>query len=205
MDGVKTGLVGAAVTADGAAAAGAGLGGSVINQVALAVAATLEGVVQTEPVADLVHGGLAQVEPADAATGDGTRGDGAAVEADGGGGGRGGEVAVAEDAAGDAGQEVQVQVLVGSLAESGLHGSLAAVPGPVGVDGAVGALEDELDARGGVVLVHHTELLLDGGILLSRLVSKWGWWKRLVGWHIQKGSRQKQRWRWQRRGRRCRW
>ncbi|TLD26567.1 hypothetical protein PspLS_05208 [Pyricularia sp. CBS 133598] len=171
VDGVKTGLVGAAVTADGAAAAGAGLGGSVVNQVTLAVAATLEGVVQTEPVADLVHSGLAKVEPVDVATGDGSRSDGAAVEADGGGGGRGGEVAVAEDATGDAGQEVQVQVLVGSLAESGLHGSLSAVPGPVGVDGAVSALEDELDARGGVVLVHHTELLLDGGVLLGILVA----------------------------------
>ncbi|TLS28684.1 hypothetical protein PpBr36_01471 [Pyricularia pennisetigena] len=171
VDGVKTGLVGAAVPADGAAAAGAGLGGSVVDQVALAVAATLERVVQTEPVADLVHGGLAQVETVDAAARNGSRGNGAAVQADGGGGVGGGEIAVAQDAAGNAGQEVQVQVLVGSLAESGLHGRLAAVIGPGGVDGAVGALEDELDARGGVVLVHDAELLLDGGILLSRYIS----------------------------------
>lgn len=79
MNGVKASLAGARIAAGGAAGRGAGLGGRVGDLVAGAGAATLEGVVQTEPVADLVGGRLAKVVVGGATAGDRRRQDGAAV------------------------------------------------------------------------------------------------------------------------------
>jgi len=70
VDGVDTGSVGARVTASGASAGGAELGGRVGDEVAVAgAAAALEGVVETHPVTDLVGDGVAEVEVGGAAAG----------------------------------------------------------------------------------------------------------------------------------------
>lgn len=168
VDGVDTGLAGAGVTADGAARGGRGLGGGVGNQVAGAGAAALEGVVEAEPVTDLVGGGVALVVVGQRAAGDGRVEHGAAVLVEVGGarGDRGGEVAVAQVAA-HVLEEVDVQGRVGALAERLLHGELVAVAvlGPVGVDGLVGALEDELVLVRGIGRVESVELSSEESIL----------------------------------------
>lgn len=186
VDRVKASLAGARIAAGGAAGRGAGLGGGVGDLVAGAGAAALEGVVETEPVADLVGGGLAEVVVGGAAAGDRRRQDGAAVvvEVVGARADVVGEVAVAgsgviriscqkgkdvsdglPEVAANLPLEVDVQGTIVTLAERLLHGQLSAIISPVGVDGAGGAGKGEGDARGGEVLVEDGELLLKLGVL----------------------------------------
>lgn len=68
------------------------------------------------------------------------------VEVVGSGSSSGGEVAVSKVTA-DGIHEVDVQILVRSLAESLLHGQLVAVRCPVGIDGPVCSGTCELEAR----------------------------------------------------------
>lgn len=175
-DGVETSLARARVTANGASRGGRRLSGGVGDEVAVAGAAALEGVVETEPVADLVGDGVAEVVVGGAAAGNGGREDGApiVVEVVGPAGHAGGEVAVSEVAA-EVLEEVHVQGAVGTLAEGLLHGELGTVAGPLGVDGAVGALEHELDVVGGVGGVHDIKLVGELGVL-RKLVSYGGGW-----------------------------
>ena len=162
VDGVNTGLAGARVTADGAAGGSRGLSGGVGNGVAGAGAAALEGVVETEPVTNLVGGGVAEVVAGGRAAGEGGVQDGAAIIVPrvGARGDRGGEVAVAQVAA-ERAEDVDVEGAVGALAELLLVGELGVVAGPVGVDGVVNALVDELDVVGSESLVHDGELVGD--------------------------------------------
>lgn len=163
MDRIQARLAGAGIPANGAAAAGAGLGGSIGDRIPGTGAAALEGVVQTKPVADLVSSGVAKVVVGRRTTGHRRAQDGAAVADLGGGAGAAaaglGEVAVAEVVA-HLREEVDVERAVAALAEGALHGHLVAlgVVGPVGVDGVCGALEGELEAVGGVGLVKGGEL-----------------------------------------------
>jgi hypothetical protein len=168
VDGVKTRLARARVTADGAARAGARLGRRIGDTVTRAGAAALEGVVQTEPVAGLVRGRLAEVEANGGAAGEGVLEDGAAVadEGAGAGGGGGGEVAVAEVST-DGVEDVDVEGGVGAAAEGLLHGGLAAVAGPDRVDGRGAAGVAEVDAVGGEVVTEDVELRLQSGGLYS--------------------------------------
>lgn len=69
-DGVNTSAR-ASVTTDGASGSSAGLRRSVGDGVARARAATLEGVVETDPVANLMSQGLTAVVVGDRATGEG--------------------------------------------------------------------------------------------------------------------------------------
>lgn len=172
MDGVKTSTVGARVTAGRASAGWAGLRGGIGNRVTSAGAAALEGVVETHPVADLVGDGLALVEGSRGATGNGAEQDGAAISDEVGRArrGSGGEVAVSQVAAGVV-HEVEVEVLVATLAESTLHGHLVRVPGPAGVDGAVNTLEGEGVASSSVVVVEDSQLSIELGILCIAIVS----------------------------------
>ena len=97
MDRIQAFLTGAAVAARWAARRGAELLRCVGNLVASTVAAlALEGVQQTEPVPDLVRGGLTLVEVVQQAARDGEGVDAAAVLDEAGAvtRGRGGEVAV---------------------------------------------------------------------------------------------------------------
>lgn len=170
VDGVNT-AAGARVTTNGASRAGAGLGRGVGDTIARAGAATLEGVVETEPVTGLVGGGLAEVEADGRATGEGVLEDGAAVtdEGAGAGGGAGREVAVSQVAT-NAVEDVDVEGGVGAAAEGGLHGDLVAVAGPDRVDGAGVAGIAEGDAVGGEVAGEDIELPLEGGDLEMVLV-----------------------------------
>lgn len=174
MDGVNTGLAGAGVTADRAAGRSGGLGGGVGDGVTGTGAAALEGVVETEPVTNLVGGGVAEVVVGGAAARGGAIEDGAAVADVGGGAGRGsgGEVAVSQVTT-HLLEEVEVEVLVGALAESALHGHLVAlgVISPVGVDGLVSAGEGERDAIGGKSRLENAELVVDHGVLLIWLAT----------------------------------
>lgn len=171
VDRIKTSLARARVTAGRAATGSGSLGRGISDVIAVAGAAALEGVVETEPVADLVGGGVAEVVVGEVAAGQGVVQDGAAVVVPvvGLGGDRGGEVAVAESVA-EVLEDVQVEVLVGALAERLLHGQLGAVNGPVAVDGVVGALEGELDAVGGVGGVEDGDLVVNHGGLDNVLV-----------------------------------
>lgn len=165
MDGVDTGSVGARVTASGASAGGAELGGRVGDEVAVAgAAAALEGVVETHPVTDLVGDGVAKVVVGGAAAGHRGVEDAAAILVEGVGAGRngGGEVAVAEVAA-QVLEEVDVERLIGALAERLLHGNLSAIRGPAGVDGEVGALEREGKPVRGVGALEDAELVVQHG------------------------------------------
>lgn len=163
VDGVDAGG-GAGVAAGGAPGRGATLGGRVGDAVA-AGAAALEGVVQAEPVAALVDDGEALVVVGQGAAGHGAREDGAAVqdEVAVARGDVGGEVAVAQVV--HAGDEVEVEVGVGSLAQGRLHGDLARVRGPGGVDGPVGSSRGEGDAVRGVGRVQGGQLGSNGGRL----------------------------------------
>lgn len=69
-----------------------------------------------------------------------------------------GEVAVTEESVAE-GEEVDVEGLVGTLAERLFHGKLVAVFGPVGVDGSGGSEETEADPRGGVIFVQDIKLI----------------------------------------------
>lgn len=115
---------------------------------------------------NFVGGGLAETKLLAVAR-HGTSNDGAAVnlEVVAAVGGVGGEVAVAQVLA-EGLCVVEVEVLVGALAQGGLHVVLVGhgVVGPLGVDGAVGGLEDEGDAAGGVVVVEDLDLVGNGGI-----------------------------------------
>ena len=164
MDRIQAGLARARITTSRAPRAGARLGGGIRDVVAVAGAAALEGMVQTEPMADLVGGGVAEVVVGEGAAGEGGRQDRAAVVVPvvGLGGDAGREVAVTKGVA-EVLEDVQVQVLVGALAERLLHGQLGAVDGPVAVDGVVGALEGELDAVRGVGAVEGGDLVGDHG------------------------------------------
>lgn len=81
-----------------------------------------------------------------------------------------GEVAVAEETATEVTEEVDVQVSVGTLSESLLHGLLCAVGSPVGVDSPVAADKAEGDAMGAVSAVHDRELVVQHRLLWTRLV-----------------------------------
>jgi len=167
VDGVDT-TARAGVAAGGAARSSRRLGRSVVDAVAGGGAAALEGVVEVHPVTNLVGGGAAQVVGGGSTAGDGLAEDGATVENEVGGAAsvaRGGEVAVAEEAAAQVAEEVDVQVGVGSLAESLLHGLFGAVGSPVGVDGVVGADQLEGDAMLAVRVVHDGELVVNHGLL----------------------------------------
>lgn len=74
------------------------------------------------------------------------------------GGGVGGEVANAEQAAAEVGEEIDVQVLVGSLAECGFHLGIVVASCPVVVDGEVAADEGEVDAGRIIAAVQHGKL-----------------------------------------------
>src|SRR5689334_3460688 len=78
--GVKTSLAGAGITRSHAAVRRRRLGSSVADIVARARAAALERVVQTQPVADLVGGRVAEVVLCLAAAGNGGRTDDNAIE-----------------------------------------------------------------------------------------------------------------------------
>ena len=68
------------------------------------------------------------------------------------------EVADAEQATAKVGEEVDVQVCVGALAERGLHLRVVVAGRPVVVYGEVGADEGEADAVWVVALVHDVDL-----------------------------------------------
>lgn len=157
---------------------GSRLSGRVIDAVAGALTAALEGVMQPKPVADFMRGGSGFA----LAAGEGDVPDEAAVvvEAGGGRGGDGGGVGaetvqqIARAGVLHEGHEVDVDGLVVALAERLLHVGhlgLVAAGGPFGVDGAGDALEAERDAAGGVVLVEVLELFLKGFVLRLSL----GW------------------------------
>ena len=68
------------------------------------------------------------------------------------------EVADSEKAAAEVGEEVDVQVFVGALAERGLHLRVVVAGGPVVVYCEVGADEGEADAVWVVAFVHDVDL-----------------------------------------------
>lgn len=164
VDGVDTGA-GAGVTAGGASRGKGRLGRGVRNLVAGAAAATLESVVETDPVTGLVGEGPAEVE-----VGGGTAGDGGEEDDDTIVGGVGsvvrGEGGVAQktlvNAAGET-DGVDVQSVRAALAKLTLHGGLqrrgwADRVEPVGVHGAGGTSEREAQAGARVVLVQDVDL-----------------------------------------------
>lgn len=171
VDGVSAATA-AGITASGAARSSRRLSRSVVDGVARGRAATLERVVKVHPVTDLVGGGAAQVVGSGATAGHGLAEDGAAIDDEvgraGGVAGRG-EVAVAEKTAAEVSKEVDVQVSVGALSESLLHGLLVAVGGPVGVDSPVAADKLEGDAVRAVSAVHDGELVVQHGLLPTML------------------------------------
>ena len=122
---------------------------------------------------NLVGGSAAQVVGSGGAAGYGLTEDGAAVEDEVGRAGRVAgcrEVAVSEKTAAKVAEEVDVEVRVGTLSESALHGLLVAVGSPVGVDGPVTADKAEADAVGAVGAVHDSELVVQLGLLWNVLV-----------------------------------
>jgi len=172
VDGVKTRLRRARVTANRAAAGGGGLSGGIGDVVTAASAAALEGMVETHPVANLVGGGVAEVVVGERATGDGAVEDGAtvAVERSRARGDGLREVAVAEVTT-HLVQVVDIQGTVGALAEGPLHGHLVAlgVISPVGIDGTGDTLEVELEAVRSIGGVENVELVVEHGILCEVL------------------------------------
>lgn len=181
---IQARLARARVPASRAPTARRRLGRGIRHVIAVARASSLEGMVQTEPVADLVGGRVAEVVVGQRAAGQGVVEDGAAVVVPvvGLGRDRGREVAVAQSVA-EVLEDVQVQVFVGSLAQGLLHGELGAVDGPVAVDGVVGTLEGELDVVRGVGLVEGGDLVVDHGGLQFMLVD-WkfrNWVKKTYG------------------------
>jgi len=169
MNRIKPRLVRARIPPDGAALARARLGGCVRDVVAVSVAASLEGVVQSEPVADLVRGDVSQVEVCLAAARERRRLDAAAVHDVDGRAGRGvlGEVAVAQPIVVQVLDDVEVERPVGTQAQLPLHGQFLAVVvvGPDGVDGTGGALVGELDSVGLVSVVEDGQLLRQSCVL----------------------------------------
>lgn len=139
-------------------------GGSIIDLVAIAVAAALEGVEEAKPVADLVGGRLA--------AGQGVGADDAAVEVEvvAALGEAAGEVALTDDA-GLAGDdllgEVEVERLVVSDAQLLLHGQLVVGVGPIRVGRVVGLLVRELERGVAVGAVDDADLGLDVALLFG--------------------------------------
>src|SRR5690242_5340872 len=161
-DGVKAGLVGAGIAGCRASRSILRLSSSVGNEVTVASAAALEGVEQTEPVADLVGGGVTKVEIRLRTAGDGGGVDDNTVEGESLGAGCNGpgEIGISEPRS--AGKEVDVQVTVSTLAESLLHGQLSPVVGIVGVDSPVHTSLSERDAVRSKGLVQDLKLLGKG-------------------------------------------
>lgn len=152
-----------------------GVGGRVVNQVAArgSLAAALKRVEQAKPMADLVHRDLSQVVAAKAASGHAAELHDAAVSDEALGSRAGalhGEVAVASDAGAALGrvEVIEVQVLVGALAQLPLHCDLVSVVGPGGVDGPVNAPESDGEAGAGQALVKHVHLPSDDVVLCVR-------------------------------------
>ncbi len=168
VDGVKARNARARVTASGASRRRAVLSRSVVNLVTGAVAAALEGVEETHPVADFVGGGTALVVGSGRAARDGASEDGATIadESAAAGGSVGREVAVTQVRAQIA-EEVKVERGVVTLAELTLHGHLIAVASPLGVERSVGILEREREAAVGIGAVEDLHLLSNGAVLLE--------------------------------------
>lgn len=163
VDGVSS-ATGAGVAGGRAARSSSLLRGGVGNGVANSSAGTLEGVVETEPVTNLVDDGEAVVVVGLVTAGYGAGQDGAAVPDEDGVAADGlGQVGVAVSI--KAGHEVDVDISISTLAKSGLHGGLGTVLGPVGVDGPVTAGIGERDAMGSVSSVHDFELRIKSGVL----------------------------------------
>lgn len=165
MNRVQSRVIRARITTSRAAPGSARLSRRISHAITT-IATTLESVQQAEPVPNLVGGSLAQAVLARIA-GHGAGNDGAAVNLEVliAVGGVGGEVAVAQILA-DGLRVVEVEVLVSTLAQGGLHVVLVGlgVVGPIGVDSAVGGLEDEGDAAGGVVVVENLDLVGNGSV-----------------------------------------
>lgn len=163
VDGVDS-STGAGVASGRAARSSSLLGRGVGNRVTNGAAGALEGVLETEPVADLVDNGVPVVVVGLVTAGNGSGQDGATVLNQDGVAADGlGEVAVAESV--KAGDEVDVDIRISTLAKRGLHGSLGAILGPVGVDSPVTAGIVEGDAVGGIGRVHDIELFIESSIL----------------------------------------
>lgn len=122
MNRIKAGNVGARIATDGAAGGRRGLGRGIGDGVTGTGAAALEGVEQTEPVADLVGAGVAEVVVGGSTAGGAAEQDAAAVLVEGRAarGDSGGEVAVTQVAA-DFLLEIQVESRVTALAKGSLH------------------------------------------------------------------------------------
>lgn len=152
----------------GTSIGGDALHGRVVDVVAWPLArVALKGMQKTEPVARFVHGRLPVVVAVHGAFGHGVCVDVAAVAVVDGGVffavcNGGWECAFTQDAAGEVGLEVQVQGIVGALAEGLFHGGVgvAAASGPGVVGGPAYVDEVEGDVVGLVRVVERVELRL---------------------------------------------
>jgi len=153
-DGVNTSNVGAGIAADGASISSGGLSGGVGNRVTRAAATTLESMVETEPVTNLVSQSLAEVVRGRSTAGDAGEEDDNTIVLGLRGVGRG-ESSISQKTSSGARDEtdgVDVEVLGCALAVGVLHGGLdgggrANGVEPVGVGHPVGGGEGEAEAR----------------------------------------------------------
>lgn len=139
MDGIQTGFIGARVTTNGTSLRAGGLRRSVVDiVVGSATVISIECVQQTKPMANFVSSCLSQVVSGKRASGNAAHVQSTAIfdvvlaallEIV-------WEIAVAQSARGaiELVEEVQVQVLVGSLAQTLLHGVLVAVTVPAWIN-----------------------------------------------------------------------
>ena len=136
MDGINT-RAGAGITTNWASRGSGGFGRGVGHRVTRSAASTLECVVESEPVADLVGHGLALIVVGLTSTGSCRAQDAASIveEIVATTGSRDWEVAVSQVVHGF--HEIQVEILVSSLAESLLHSELRSISSPSRVDGPI--------------------------------------------------------------------
>jgi len=170
VDGIET-LAGAGITGSGAASGGGNLSRGIGDKVTISIASTLEGVVEPNPMSDLVSRGASQVEvsPGTARKGRVANDDSVII-----GVGRvvGREGGITEKTLAIAGSKtdgVEVECAGVSHSESVLHGSLlgsiwrgAAEPAGIQCPGDV--LQPENKTSSVIVLIQDIDLSLDLGI-----------------------------------------
>jgi len=136
VDGVNS-SAGACITSNWASRRRRSFGGGIGNRVSGSAASTLECVVKSEPVTDLVGSSLSLVVVSLASTGHRGAQDAASivVKVVAAGGSSNWEVAVSQVAHGF--HEVKIEIFVGSLAESLLHGELGSISSPSRVNSPI--------------------------------------------------------------------
>lgn len=167
VNGVQARLTRARIAANGAARGRASLGRGISDEVTVPSATTLECVIEAEPVTDFMGCCLSEVEAGSRSAWHSLciEGDAVTVECRAPRRHRGREVCIAKGVALKANLEVDVQVLVRSLAQSSLHSEFVVVNGPARVDSAISAEKIERNVMRGKIGIHDCQLIRQHGIL----------------------------------------